>query len=67
MVSFTEHEGRVPLETIEREFPELLPTLVDHSGVGFMLVRSTEFGPVVLAVSYTLLKAWLGMDSPPRR
>ncbi|MEV4311901.1 phage holin family protein [Actinocrispum sp. NPDC049592] len=48
MVSFTDHEGRVPLETIEREYPELLPTLVDHPGVGFMLVRSTEFGPVVL-------------------
>lgn len=48
MVSFTEHEGRVPLETIEREFPELLPSLVDHDGVGFVLVRSEEFGPVVL-------------------
>ncbi|HWD00888.1 MAG TPA: phage holin family protein [Amycolatopsis sp.] len=48
MVSFTDHEGRVPLETIEREFPDLLPTLVDHDGVGFMLVHSREFGPVVL-------------------
>jgi uncharacterized membrane protein YvlD (DUF360 family) len=47
-VSFTEHEGRVELETIEREFPELLPSLVDHPGVGFVLVRSAEFGPVVL-------------------
>ncbi|WP_214404570.1 phage holin family protein [Pseudonocardia lacus] len=49
MVSFTEHEGRVELETIEREYPELLPSLVDHAGVGFLLVRSAEFGPVVLA------------------
>ncbi len=48
MVSFTDHEGRVELETIEREFPDLLPSLVDHPGVGFMLVRSREFGPVVL-------------------
>jgi hypothetical protein len=48
MVSFTEHEGRVELETIEREFPDLLPALVDHPGVGFLLVRSAEFGPVVL-------------------
>jgi uncharacterized membrane protein YvlD (DUF360 family) len=48
MVSFTEHDGRVPLETIEREFPELLPSLVDHPGVGFVLVRAAEFGPVVL-------------------
>ncbi|HVW43443.1 MAG TPA: phage holin family protein [Amycolatopsis sp.] len=48
MVSFTEFDGRVTLETIEREHPELLPALVDHPGVGFLLVRSAEFGPVVL-------------------
>lgn len=48
MVSFTEHVGRVELETIEREYPDLLPGLVDHPGIGFVLVRSTEFGPVVL-------------------
>jgi hypothetical protein len=48
MVSFTGHEGRVELETIEREHPDLLPALVDHPGVGFLLVRSAEYGPVVL-------------------
>jgi hypothetical protein len=47
MVSFTEHPGRVELETIEREFPNLLPGLVDHDGVGFLLVRSAELGPLV--------------------
>ena len=47
MVSFTEHPGRVELETIEREFPHLLPGLVDHDGVGFLLVRSAELGPIV--------------------
>jgi uncharacterized membrane protein YvlD (DUF360 family) len=47
MVSFVEHEGRVELETIEREFPDLLPALVDHPGVGFALVRTAEHGPVV--------------------
>ena len=48
MVSFTVHEGRVELETIEREFPDLLPSLVDHPGIGFVLVRSREHGAVVL-------------------
>ncbi|QXG74607.1 phage holin family protein [Modestobacter sp. L9-4] len=48
MVSFTDHPGRVPLETIERHWPDLLPSLVDHAGIGFMLVHSEEFGPVVL-------------------
>ena len=47
MISFTAHRGRVALETIEREFPDLLPALVDHDGVGFLLVRSAELGPVV--------------------
>jgi uncharacterized membrane protein YvlD (DUF360 family) len=47
MVSFVEHRGRVELETIEAEFPDLLPALVDHPGVGFALVRSAEYGPVV--------------------
>ncbi|MFC4951208.1 phage holin family protein [Pseudonocardia sp. GCM10023141] len=48
MVSLTEHVGRVDFETIEREFPDLLPGLVDHPGVGFLLVRSAEYGAVVL-------------------
>jgi hypothetical protein len=47
-VSFADLPGRVPLETIERHWPHLLPALVDHDGVGFLLVHSTEFGPVVL-------------------
>jgi uncharacterized membrane protein YvlD (DUF360 family) len=48
MVSFTEHPGRVDLETIESEFPDLLPALVDHPGVGFILVRGRKSGPLVL-------------------
>jgi len=48
MVSFPDIPGRVPLEEIERHWPDLLPGLVDHDGVGFLLVHSDEFGPVVL-------------------
>jgi len=47
MVSFTEHAGRVPQETIEREHPGLLPALADHPGIGFVMVRGAD-GPVVL-------------------
>ncbi|SDY39397.1 Uncharacterized membrane protein YvlD, DUF360 family [Modestobacter sp. DSM 44400] len=47
-ISFADLPGRVPLETIERHWPDLLPTLVDHAGVGFLLVQSAEVGPVVL-------------------
>ena len=48
MVSFPDLPGRVSLEEIERHWPGLLPGLVDHDGVGFLLVQSEEFGPVVL-------------------
>jgi uncharacterized membrane protein YvlD (DUF360 family) len=48
MVSFADIPGRVSLEEIERHWPDLLPGLVDHAGVGFLLVHSEEFGPVVL-------------------
>jgi uncharacterized membrane protein YvlD (DUF360 family) len=47
MVSFSDIPGRVTLEEIERHWPDLLPGLVDHAGVGFLLVHSEEFGPVV--------------------
>ena len=47
-VSFADLPGRVPLEEIERHWPDLLPALVDHDGVGFLLVHSEEHGPVVL-------------------
>ncbi|MBW0105494.1 phage holin family protein, partial [Pseudonocardia sp. KRD291] len=48
LVSFTALDGRVPLERIERDYPDLLPGLVDHPGVGFVLVRGEEDGPMVL-------------------
>jgi uncharacterized membrane protein YvlD (DUF360 family) len=48
MVSFPDLPGRVPLEVIERRWPDLLPHLVDHDGIGFVLVHSAEHGPVVL-------------------
>jgi hypothetical protein len=47
LVSFADIPGRVSLEEIERHWPRLLPGLVDHDGVGFVLVHSEEYGPVV--------------------
>lgn len=48
LVSFPDIPGRATLEEIERHWPHLLPGLVDHDGVGFVLVHSAETGPVVL-------------------
>ncbi len=47
-VSFSGIPGRATLEEIEQRWPQLLPGLVDHDGVGFVLVHSAESGPVVL-------------------
>ncbi|MGH8868156.1 MAG: phage holin family protein [Actinomycetes bacterium] len=48
LVYLTREKDRVTLERIERLYPHLLPTLVDHPGVGFVLVRSIRHGPLVL-------------------
>ncbi|WP_433829882.1 phage holin family protein [Actinoplanes sp. CA-015351] len=40
--------GRVSLEVIEERHPALLPGLTGHPGVGWVMVRSDEHGPVVL-------------------
>jgi uncharacterized membrane protein YvlD (DUF360 family) len=40
--------GRVTMEEIETRHPALLPGLVAHPGIGFVLVRSQLVGPVVL-------------------
>jgi uncharacterized membrane protein YvlD (DUF360 family) len=40
--------GRVTMEDIEAMHPRLLPGLTAHPGVGFVLVRSCRWGPLVL-------------------
>lgn len=39
---------RMTLEQIDAHYPELVPTLVDHPGIGFVLVRTEQQGPVAL-------------------
>jgi uncharacterized membrane protein YvlD (DUF360 family) len=39
---------RLTLEEIDKLHPELVPTLRAHPDIGWLLVRSEEFGPVVL-------------------
>ncbi|MGV9248263.1 alkaline phosphatase family protein [Streptomyces sp. NPDC003710] len=48
LVSFPDVPHRMSREEIDRRHPALLPTLADHPGVGFVLVRSEEHGGVVL-------------------
>ncbi|WP_306961565.1 phage holin family protein [Streptomyces afghaniensis] len=48
LVSFPDVTHRMSKEEIEARHPALLPTLANHPGIGFLLVRSDEHGGVVL-------------------
>ena len=53
LISFPREPGRVTLERIEEHHPRLIPALRDHEGIGFLLVRSAERGPLVIGRSGT--------------
>jgi len=48
LISFPREPGRVSLERIEALYPGLLPTLRDHPGIGFVLVRSERHGTLAI-------------------
>ena len=55
LISFPREPGRVPLERVDELYPTLIPTLRAHPGIGFLLVRSAERGPVVLGPQGSVL------------
>jgi uncharacterized membrane protein YvlD (DUF360 family) len=48
LLSFPREPGRLTLERIEALYPRLVPTLRDHSGIGFLLVRSEREGALAI-------------------
>jgi uncharacterized membrane protein YvlD (DUF360 family) len=48
LVYLARHPRRLTLEEIEQHHPDLLPGLVRHAGIGWVMVRSGRLGPVVL-------------------
>ncbi len=48
-IYFTEIRERVSLEGIAKMHPELMPGLVRHEGIGFIMVHSEEHGPLVIS------------------
>ena len=52
-ISFTKLSGRVNLEKINQTHPKLIDALVNHDGVGFILVRSAKDGDLVLSKNGT--------------
>jgi uncharacterized membrane protein YvlD (DUF360 family) len=48
-IYFTGIRERVSLEGIAKLHPELMPGLVRHEGIGFIMVRSEEYGALVIS------------------
>jgi uncharacterized membrane protein YvlD (DUF360 family) len=48
LISFPREPGRVALERLEQLHPRLLPTLRDHPGIAFAMVRSELHGTLAL-------------------
>lgn len=47
LIYFAESDKRLKLEQIESQHPKLIPGLVEHEGIGFVVVNSQK-GPVIL-------------------
>jgi uncharacterized membrane protein YvlD (DUF360 family) len=48
LISFPREPGRVSLERLEQLHPRLLPTLREHPGIAFAMVRSERDGPLAI-------------------
>jgi putative membrane protein len=48
LIYFTAWQGRMTLEEIDAAFPNLIPGLVTHPGIGFVMVRSAQHGPLAI-------------------
>ncbi|MEX0620866.1 MAG: phage holin family protein [Solirubrobacterales bacterium] len=59
LISFPRESGRLTIERIHELYPDLIPGLVQHPGIGFLLVRSGRDGPLAIGASGT---HFLGRD-----
>lgn len=48
LISFPRHPGRGTKEWLDSRYPDLIQTLREHPGVGFMMVRSERQGALVI-------------------
>ncbi len=51
LITFPREPGRVTVERIQELYPSLMPTLLNHPGIGFALVRSEREGALALGAS----------------
>ncbi len=54
LVYLTKEPGRASLEAINRRHPRLVPGLLEHPDIGFLLVRSEADGSMVMSAKGTL-------------
>ena len=48
MVYLTDHTERLNYEQLIQIYPDLMPGLAQHPGIGFILVNSEKYGPLVI-------------------
>jgi hypothetical protein len=48
LISFPSWPGQLSLEQLDAHYPRLIPGLVDHPGISFVMVHSDAFGPIVI-------------------
>jgi len=48
MVYLTDHVNRLKYEEMNLLYPDLIPGLAKHEGIGFILVNSDEYGAIVI-------------------
>jgi uncharacterized membrane protein YvlD (DUF360 family) len=53
LISFPRQSGRLSLERIGALYPRLVPTLREHPGIGFLLVRSEQHGALAIGAAGT--------------
>ena len=53
LIYFTEWEERMTYEQIQEGFPKLVDGLVDHEGIGFILVHSEKHGAMAIGAAGT--------------
>jgi uncharacterized membrane protein YvlD (DUF360 family) len=51
LVTFPREAGRMTAERLEERYPQVLPALRDHPGIGFLLVRSEQHGAVAMGAA----------------
>ncbi len=48
LIYFKKWENRMSFEEINAVFPELIPGLIQHEGIGFIMVRSNKEGSIII-------------------